>query len=278
MLHRLIWNALIVLALTFIPNLGNATSAKTRGKDANNSKIKCLAEASRVPNAKTPPLMKVTPLQGGKFMLEPLTAPPKTISPSSSEPQKNEPKHISELSEALARRPVLYTRGGSLETGVATDCSGFVQFVYRHGFQVTLPRSSVEQAQVGEVVTRRMDIAKLLPGDLLFFREGERSIGHAGIYLGHGKMLHDSSQRGKVVITDLGRGYYFDYFVVAKRVLKEPEPKLPSLPRPRLVDSNRDLPGAPPLLLPISRLMPVIASKLLKIFWPWQYQGWEWRV
>lgn len=184
-------------------------------------------------------------------------------------------KDISVISEALAQNPVRYSWGGSLETGAATDCSGFTQFIFRHGFSINLPRSSVEQAQVGQVVTRKMDFSKLLPGDLLLFSDQERPIGHAGIYLGHGMMVHASSARGKVVITDVRQGYYHDNFVVAKRFLIEPEPKPPTPTRPRLVDSEPDLVAPPPLLLPISRIMPVIAAKtwwLFQQYWPWKGQ------
>ncbi|MHB8069829.1 MAG: C40 family peptidase [Desulfobaccales bacterium] len=211
MLHRLFLNVLILLTLTFPPNLCHATSHKD----------------------------------------------------------------ISVLSEALAHNPVYYSWGGSLESGVATDCSGFTQFIFRHGFSVNLPRSSVEQAQVGQVVSREMNFSKLLPGDLLLFSDQERPIGHAGIYLGHGLMIHASSARGKVVITDVRQGYYHDNFVVAKRFLKEPGPQPPAITRPRVVDSKPELPAPPPLLLPISRIMPVIAAKtwwLFQQYWPWKGQ------
>jgi cell wall-associated NlpC family hydrolase len=110
-----------------------------------------------------------------------------------------------------------YARGASLENSSATDCSGFVQFIY-HGFKIDLPRSSTEQAQVGKTVTRRMDFSKLLLGDLLFFRRGHHGVGHAGIYLGDGKMIHASNHRTGVTIADLRESYYENTFVVAKRV------------------------------------------------------------
>ena len=132
-----------------------------------------------------------------------------------------EPWNFSELilTQAKAYRYAPYARGASLENGSATDCSGFVQFIY-HGFKINLPRSSAEQAQVGKVVTQQMDFSKLLPGDLLFFRRGGRSVGHAGIYLGEGKMIHASNHRYGVTITDLRQPYYEGTFVVAKRVFE----------------------------------------------------------
>ena len=107
------------------------------------------------------------------------------------------------LTQANAYKHAPYARGASLETGSATDCSGFVQYIY-HGFKIDLPRSSAEQAQVGKVVTQQMDFSKLLPGDLLFFRRGGRHVGHAGIYLGEGKMIHASNHRNGVTVTTCG--------------------------------------------------------------------------
>ncbi|MGO9176533.1 MAG: C40 family peptidase, partial [Desulfobaccales bacterium] len=86
------------------------------------------------------------------------------------------------------------------------------------------PRSSAEQAQVGKVVTQDMDFSKLLPGDLLFFRRGDR-VGHAGIYLGEGKMIHASNPRNGVTVTDLRQPYYEGTFVVARRVFEVQYPK-----------------------------------------------------
>jgi cell wall-associated NlpC family hydrolase len=70
-----------------------------------------------------------------------------------------------------------------------------------------------------------MDYAKLLPGDLLFFSRGGRHIGHAGIYLGEGKMIHASNRRLGVTITDLRQPYYEGTFVVAKRVFEVKYPQ-----------------------------------------------------
>ncbi|HEY9074530.1 MAG TPA: C40 family peptidase [Desulfobaccales bacterium] len=191
------------------------------------------------PVAETHPLMKVTPQRDGGFLLQPLT-PKKPVAPltkpSSSpaalerntsslqtEPKYNrfEPWDFSDLilAQAESYKHTPYALGASLQTGSATDCSGFVQFIY-HGFKIDLPRSSAEQAQVGKTVTREMDFSKLLPGDLLFFRRGGYHVGHAGIYLGDGKMIHASTYRTGVTVTDLRQGYYEGTFVVAKRVFE----------------------------------------------------------
>ena len=191
--------------------------------------------------AETPPLMKITPQRDGNFLLEPLspkkTKPSSPVTRPSSQPAdttkdisalqvepkyaKFEPWNFSDLilTQAKFYRDTPYARGSSLQTGYATDCSGFVQYIY-HGFKIDLPRSSAEQAQVGKVVTRTMDFSKLLPGDLLFFCRGGNQVGHSGIYLGDGKMIHASNHRYGVTVTDLRQPYYEGTFVVAKRVFE----------------------------------------------------------
>jgi len=183
--------------------------------------------------AETPPLMRVIPQRDGRFLLEPLSpqkpagqiSRPTSQLPPAPHPAREynlfEPWNFSDLvlSQAKHYQDTPYCRGGSLTTGYATDCSGFVQYIYQ-GFKIDLPRSSAEQAQVGKVVTQSMDFSKLLPGDLLFFSRGGRHIGHAGIYLGEGKMIHASNRRNGVIVTDLRQSYYEGTFVVAKRVFE----------------------------------------------------------
>jgi cell wall-associated NlpC family hydrolase len=182
------------------------------------------------------PLMKVIPQRDGRFLLEPLTPKKKTIrrlsGPTSKLEEKKEvvpgrgynlyePWNFRELVLAKAKgyQGTPYSMGSSLKYGNATDCSGFVQYIYQ-GFKINLPRCSREQAQVGKVVTHDMDFSKLVPGDLLFFSRGGHSVGHAGIYLGEGKMIHASSRGRGVTITDLRENYYQRNFVVAKRVFE----------------------------------------------------------
>ena len=194
------------------------------------------ATSSVVGVPETSPLIRVIPQRDGRFLLEPLKPkkPANSVSrptsqldnrkdqPSSGQGyNKFEPWNFSELIMDRARGycGARYSRGSSLAFSSATDCSGFVQYIYQ-GFKMDLPRSSAEQAQVGRVVTQSMDFSKMLPGDLLFFRRGGRHVGHAGIYLGEGKMIHASNHRNGVTITDLREPYYQGTFVVAKRVFE----------------------------------------------------------
>ncbi|MFZ5452773.1 MAG: C40 family peptidase [Thermodesulfobacteriota bacterium] len=149
------------------------------------------------------------------------TSPPKRVStPSTSQSKRcaaNNPKDRI-LTQAYNYLGTPYRRGGSLETGNATDCSGFVQFIYQQS-NIDLPRSSSEQSREGQVVSRTLNFARLLPGDLLFFGNRSRHINHVGIYLGDGKMIHASNSHHKVVISDLREEAYLQgAFVVAKRI------------------------------------------------------------
>ena len=208
----------------------------------------------------TPPLMKITPQRDGKFLMEPLapkragggvsTTPytnpyssgiRKTTVPGRDDyssrshglsnsldssatmnfPRWNFPDMVLTMAEYY--KGARYSRGGRLDTSGSTDCSGFVQYIYQ-GFKIDLPRSSSEQAQVGKTISQNLDYSKLLPGDLLFFRRGGRSVGHAGIYMGNGKMIHASNHRNGVTVTDLNQPYYQSTFVVAKRVFEVKHP------------------------------------------------------
>jgi len=85
---------------------------------------------------------------------------------------------------------VPYVWGGTSPSGF--DCSGFVQYVYRH-FGVSLPRTTYSQVAMGRSVSR----SELVPGDLVFFR----SAGHVGIYVGNETYIH-APQTGRTISID----------------------------------------------------------------------------
>lgn len=106
-----------------------------------------------------------------------------------------------------------YHYGGSSPKGF--DCSGFTAFVFRF-FGYDLPRSSVEQSNIGREIIRE----ELVAGDLLFFRTlSSTRINHVGLYLGDGQFIHASSGRGRVIISPLNEGYYNGRFVKAVRII-----------------------------------------------------------
>ena len=119
-------------------------------------------------------------------------------------------RYISVLRTAKSFLGLKYRYGGEGKDGI--DCSAFVQKVYReHGKK--LPRTSNEQFRCGRSVSKQ----ELKPGDLVFFSDANRTIGHVGIYLGNNKFIHASSGAHKVTITDLDKAYYKKHFMGGRR-------------------------------------------------------------
>lgn len=116
------------------------------------------------------------------------------------------------LTEADSWIGTPYAWGGNDRSGV--DCSGFVLQVYLRSLEISLPRTSEQQQQY----CRSIDKADLRPGDLLFFtvRGGDR-VGHVGIYIGDGQMVHSSSSKG-VIITPVDNPYFVTNYHSAGRV------------------------------------------------------------
>jgi cell wall-associated NlpC family hydrolase len=161
------------------------------------------------------PAKPVAPLSGS---LSPLNqARPPSVRLDSPVAARSQADRL--LADARNHLNAPYRRGASLQHGRATDCSGFVQYIYRN-FNIDLPRSSAKQSQVGKLAALQMNFAQLKPGDLLFFKLSGRGISHVGIYMGEGKMVHASDQRRGVTITDLRQSRIARTFVMAKRVLE----------------------------------------------------------
>lgn len=118
------------------------------------------------------------------------------------------------LHTAHQMRGIRYGWGSASRS--ATDCSGFALQVYaKHG--VHLPRTSSEQANVGEHVDRK----DLKPGDLVFFHTMRgRRVSHVVIYEGNGKFIHASSSGGHVQENSLNESYYNNRFVTARRLIR----------------------------------------------------------
>jgi cell wall-associated NlpC family hydrolase len=133
-----------------------------------------------------------------------------------------------------------YVWGGESETTTSPygrqvhggfDCSGFVWRVYKlqaypnEGILADVLKGRTTYAMSGEVPpAKRIPLAKLQPGDVLFFgSNGPKSkpaqIDHAGIYVGSGWFIQ-SSEEG-VAISTLSSTWYAQRFAWARRPLAE---------------------------------------------------------
>lgn len=97
-----------------------------------------------------------------------------------------------------------YVWGGE-NPNVGFDCSGLVQYVFRH-FGVDLPRTTYTQVNCGTAVS----LANIKPGDLVFEIPSAEGPDHVGIYIGGGKILNAMDPANGVCISPL-------YEVVAVR-------------------------------------------------------------
>jgi len=79
------------------------------------------------------------------------------------------------------------------------DCSGLTKFAYGAA-GIGLPHSAAAQYQSG----RRVNRNQLQPGDLIFWR----GLGHVGLYIGNGKMVHAPRTGEVVTIISIDQGGY----------------------------------------------------------------------
>jgi len=110
------------------------------------------------------------------------------------------------------------------------DCSGFVWRVYKlqaypgGSALVTTIKGRTTYQMSGEVPkSKRIPFAKLQPADVVFFGPNgpsskAASVGHTGIYLGNGWMIHSS---GQGVAVTLLTGWYRQQFAWGRRPLAE---------------------------------------------------------
>ena len=236
-LGRLILGTTLILFLIFSPYAAQAQAGNRASPSGNETLVQGRMGESYAKSfgVLDTPATQIMPLSDGRFLpaslsspsrlydrLPRFTLPSKLVSsPSAPRSSRSELDNLMDrtLTQARYYLGTPYRRGGSLQTGHTTDCSGFVQFIYKKA-KIDLPHSSREQARLGMIVTHTLDFARMRPGDLLFFGHRGRHIGHVGIYLGAGKMIHASSRRRGVIITDLRQSSFQGAFVVAKRLFE----------------------------------------------------------
>ena len=110
-----------------------------------------------------------------------------------------------------------YAWGGT-DPNRGFDCSGYVRYVFaQNGY--SLPRSTVEQTQVGQPISRN----GLAPGDIVIFRlpgGGQRGL-HTGIYIGDGVFIHSPRRGQRVKEEDINSPHWVKWYVGARRILPD---------------------------------------------------------
>jgi cell wall-associated NlpC family hydrolase len=110
-----------------------------------------------------------------------------------------------------------YRSGGTTTAGF--DCSGLMYSTFKK-FDITLPRSSHEMAEIGTEINPE-DAKK---GDLIFFiNRGQHRINHVGMIVEVNgdeiKFIHSSTQGG-VIISSLKESYYERTFKQINRIIE----------------------------------------------------------
>lgn len=112
---------------------------------------------------------------------------------------------------------VNYRAGGTTSAGF--DCSGLMYATFKK-FDITLPRSSHEMAEVGKQINPQ----NAKKGDLIFFiNRGQRRINHVGMIVEINgdeiKFIH-SATNGGVIISSLKESYYERTFKQINRIIE----------------------------------------------------------
>lgn len=109
---------------------------------------------------------------------------------------------------ALRAVGVPYSWGGASPAS-GFDCSGLVRWAYGR-LGVDLPHSSYALYDRG----RRIARSRMKPGDVVFFS----GLGHVGLYLGGGRMVHSPSSGRTVEVVRLASSSYGGRLIGARRV------------------------------------------------------------
>jgi cell wall-associated NlpC family hydrolase len=131
----------------------------------------------------------------GPFRVEPQPAPKPTLG-----------QRVARVALKAVGAP--YGWGGSSPAS-GFDCSGLVRWAYRR-LGVDLPHSSYALYDRGRRVAR----SRMKPGDLVFFS----GLGHVGVYLGRGRMVHAPQSGRNVEVVPLRGSYYGSRLIGVRRI------------------------------------------------------------
>lgn len=169
----------------------------------------CGTSRSRIEDGNNHSVFSQRTIKAGAPQTRINTAPPEVL------PEDNRVYNITSFARGFEGTPYKY--GGIGKDGI--DCSGLVFNSFLQE-DIPLPRSSRDMAKKGE----RLSLEDVNIGDLLFFEtdKNKKVINHVGLVIeiqpGHIFFIHSSTSRG-VIISSLADTYWWDHFVMARRMI-----------------------------------------------------------
>lgn len=104
-----------------------------------------------------------------------------------------------------------YRLGGKNKDGI--DCSAFSNTLLTSVFRANSSGTSSQLYQK----SRKISNNQMKEGDLVFFKIGQNTVSHVGVYLANDRFVHASTSSG-VMISDLNEPYWKKYYAGGGRV------------------------------------------------------------
>lgn len=129
---------------------------------------------------------------------------PSSVTSGKTTPEKTNysPAVLGNLSTVTQYQGVPYIPGGTSPRG--WDCSGFIQWVMRNYYGISLPKAASAQGSGGKSISVS-DRAAWQPGDILCYtyKGPDSTIRHVALYLGSGKIIHALGEKYDTIIQDV---------------------------------------------------------------------------
>jgi cell wall-associated NlpC family hydrolase len=114
---------------------------------------------------------------------------------------------------ALSLLDINYKWGGN-NPEYGLDCSGLINYVFKNGAGIKLPRTSKELATKGKKV-ETPDM-----GDLVFFSDrSDKTPTHVGLYIGENRFVHAPRTGDYIKVSKLNNVYYKKHYLYAVRLI-----------------------------------------------------------
>lgn len=130
------------------------------------------------------------------------------------------------IAVALRYKGVPYVYGA--ESPEAFDCSGFVRYVYREAFGLTLPRSARDYPGIGTPI----DWREAKPGDVFIYDTVGGRPSHVSLFMGDGKVIHavSAGPMTGVILSPLSDRYWSARLIAARSVIASRPPMAAAKP------------------------------------------------